>query len=166
MFRLSFEFSQLRLMLLRLSAIGLLISSTEARAASVVLDPTLTPGHAASTDIAEVCSPVVKHTRIARSARAAVLDSYGLSAATHEFHVVRLIPPSWGGDDTIENLLPMDPTDERLKANLAWKGHQEICAGRLDLKTAQTDIATNWRAMYNRLCHEPGSCNFEPRRRR
>jgi len=135
-------------------------AATDAQAASIVQDPAITPGSASDTGIDAVCKARSQWTPVPADARTEALKAYHIDPTSHEFHVVRVIPPSWGGDATVKNLLPMSPDDDRDKARLAAEGHREICSGKLDLAAARTEISTDWRAMLQRLCPTRTSCRF------
>jgi hypothetical protein len=111
----------------------------------------ITPGSATTATRDELCAGPHVSTSVPAAERVAVLAAYGLPT-DGRFHVVRLIPPSWGGDDQIANLLPMTLGDEARKSQLAGIGRRLICAGKLNLRQAQTDIAADWSGLADRLC--------------
>ncbi len=120
-------------------------------------DHACSPGALATTSKADVCTPgwAGRHRNVPESEKLAVYAEYGItqhSRATYEMdHIVSL---ELGGDNNIANLYPESATPlpgyhekDRVENYL----HREICAGRIDLATAQREIATNWVAVYKSL---------------
>jgi hypothetical protein len=62
-----------------------------------------------------------------------------------------------GGADDIRNLWPepyrSTAWNARVKDTLEERLHEMVCAGQLDLPTAQRDIATDWIAAYKKYFH-------------
>lgn len=69
--------------------------------------------------------------------------------------VDHLIPLSLGGSNSIRNLWPQStktsPWNSYVEDALERKLHKVICAGELDLKTAQREIASNWIEAYKNM---------------
>src|SRR5262249_46719765 len=67
-----------------------------------------------------------------------------------------LIPLSLGGSNSIRNLWPQStkiaPWNSYVKDALERKLHKLVCAGQLDLKTAQREIASDWIEAYKEIC--------------
>jgi hypothetical protein len=65
-----------------------------------------------------------------------------------------LIPLSLGGSDSIRNLWPQStktsPRNSYVKDALERKLHKLVCAGQVDLKTAQREIESNWIEAYKK----------------
>lgn len=117
----------------------------------------LTPGETRPISLGEVCSSpqaevVVRH--ISRETQQRVLAAYGLQGVpSGEFEVDYLITPDLGGAETVRNLWPQPYSprwNAKVKDELEQRLHDLVCAGKLDLVTAQRDIAHDWIAAYKK----------------
>jgi hypothetical protein len=84
----------------------------------------------------------------------AVFAMYGIkSPKPGEFEVDYLITPDLGGTESIRNLWP-EPYSARwnahVKDQLEQRLHELVCSGKLDLATAQHDMAVDWIAAYKK----------------
>jgi len=119
----------------------------------------LTPGAVHSTTAAELCagrrpaegplSPLV---------RLAVLRDYQMEAVpAREYELDFLITPDLGGAATRQNLWPeryaSRAWNARVKDQLEALLPRLVCEGRLELATAQRDIAADWIAAYKKYFH-------------
>jgi Putative zinc-finger len=121
---------------------------------------TLTPGATRPISISEACSTA--HEEVVRdvptSLRQQVLHEYGIANAhAQDYEIDYLVAPGLGGTENIQNLWPEPYTAEvwnaHVKDVLEEQLHELVCAGRVDLQTAQKDIATNWIAAYKKYFH-------------
>ena len=114
----------------------------------------LTPGVARPVTIDEVCAGTRQDVQvIAPSVRRAVLRDYGMEGVPDdEYELDYLITPELGGTDDRRNLWPERYSSRvwnaRVKDELELLLPQLVCQGKLDLTTAQREIADNWIAAY------------------
>ncbi|MGC2332105.1 MAG: zf-HC2 domain-containing protein [Candidatus Acidiferrales bacterium] len=123
-------------------------------------NPYLTPGSTRPVRLAELCS--TDHDEVIRAVprdvQQQVFREYGIAGApVSNYEVDYLITPGLGGTDDIRNLWPQP------HYNTAWNSyvkdqledhlHQMVCAGNLNLATAQQDMATNWVSAYKKYFH-------------
>jgi len=120
----------------------------------------LTPGATRSVTIGDVCS--IPHeevvSEVSPSLRQQVFREYGIAnARPDDYEIDYLIAPGLGGVEDLHNLWPEPSTDSiwnaHVKDALEEHLHEMVCAGKLDLSTAQRDIATDWIAAYKRYFH-------------
>lgn len=125
-------------------------------------DPKLTPGVVDPKVTKEmVCtSGYAKGARnVTESEKKQVYERYGIIEYKHgEFEVDHLVPLSWGGENSLENLWPQpyergpsDPPGAYTKDRLEDYGYRQFCLGTLNLQEAQIAIATDWYAYYLKL---------------
>jgi hypothetical protein len=117
----------------------------------------LTPGAIRPVSIGEVCS--MAHEEVVRevpdSLRQQVFKEYGIvNPHAEDYEIDYLIAPGLGGADDIHNLWPEPSTSSAWNAHvkdaLEERLHQLVCAGKLDLPTAQKAIATDWITAYKK----------------
>jgi hypothetical protein len=124
-----------------------------------VPDPSLTPGATVLVSRGEVCSQSnTKNKAVPVALRRRVFDEYGIrSAEPNAYEVDYLITPALGGADDIHNLWPQSYASTVWNAQVkdALEDHLRdlVCAGDLDLATAQREIATNWIETYKKYFH-------------
>jgi anti-sigma factor RsiW len=125
-----------------------------------VPDHSLTPGATRRVTIGDVCS--MAHEDVVRevptSLRQQVFQEYGIvNARADDYEIDYLIAPGLGGVEDIHNLWPEPYSsplwNARVKDALEEHLHQLVCAGKVDLSTAQNDIATDWIAAYKKYFH-------------
>jgi hypothetical protein len=122
-----------------------------------VPDHHLTPGATRPVDIGEVCS--MAHEEVVRAVpsglRQEVFKEYGIvNPRPEDYEIDYLIAPGLGGAEDIQNLWPEPSTSPRWNAHvkdaLEERLHQLVCAGSIDLPTAQRAIATDWISAYKK----------------
>lgn len=127
--------------------------------AVTVPNPALTPGATVLVTQSEVCmEPSAKNKAVPVALQRRVFDEYGIAQATPgAYEVDYLITPALGGADDIHNLWPQAYSatiwNARVKDALEDHLRELVCAGQLDLVTAQREIATNWIEAYKKYFH-------------
>jgi hypothetical protein len=123
-------------------------------------DHSLTPGATRRVAVSDVCSMPHEEVvgEVSMSLRQEVFQEYGIvNAHADDYEIDYLIAPGLGGVEDIHNLWP-EPYrsrtwNARVKDTLEERLHELVCAGRLDLATAQHEIATDWIAAYKKYFH-------------
>jgi len=117
----------------------------------------LTPGATRPMTQAEVCVALAQDDdRIAPRAMAEqVFAQYGIgNPEPRAYEVDYLITPALGGAEDVKNLWPQpyggSVWTARVKDALEDYLRTMVCNGRLELATAQEDIATDWIAAYRK----------------
>ncbi len=143
-------------------------SNSDARMAEATALPrrTLTPGSVRAVQTADLCSnqDLDNDPPVNPSLEQAVFKEYSVPASsTKNYALDYLITPALGGSDSIQNLWPepySSTWNSRVKDQLEDHLHQLVCQGKVQLATAQSDIATDWIAAYKRYFNtdkpEPG----------
>jgi len=125
-----------------------------------VPDRNLTPGATRMVTMNDVCA--MPHEEVVRavptSLRQEIFQEYGLvNASANDYEIDYLIAPGLGGAEDIRNLWPEPYTsatwNARIKDDLEEHLHQLVCAGKVDLSTAQRDIASDWIVAYKKYFH-------------
>lgn len=123
-------------------------------------EPNLTPGATRPINTNQVCTPGPSDqmATIPMAVRQAVFHEYGMDRSQpREFEVDHLITPELGGTDDIRNLWPepyaTTEWNAHVKDELEDRLRQLVCQRKLDLPTAQRDIATNWISAYQKYFH-------------
>jgi hypothetical protein len=147
-------------LLLKRSAMPTAESAVSSSARGEEPDPRLTPGATRRVAIGDVCSMAHEEVvgEVSTALRQEVLQKYGIvNAHASDYEIDYLIAPGLGGVEDIHNLWPEPYTSRRwnayVKDALEEHLHQLVCAGELDLSTAQRDIATDWIAAYKKYFH-------------
>jgi hypothetical protein len=122
-------------------------------------DPRLPPGATVLLSSGEVCrASNIKNKAVPVALRQKVLEAYGIShAEPHAYEVDYLITPALGGADDIHNLWPQSYSDTvwnaQVKDDLEDHLRALVYDGKLDLATAQREIALNWIEAYKKYFH-------------
>ncbi len=127
---------------------------------SVVPDRTLTPGATRVVTVSDVCSMVREEVvrAVPNPLRQEIFREYGIAnARASDYEIDYLIAPGLGGTEDMRNLWP-EPYrsatwNARVKDDLEERLHEMVCSGKVDLYTAQHDIATNWISAYMKYFH-------------
>jgi hypothetical protein len=117
----------------------------------------LTPGETRPIQLSEVCGANFHEEtvrQVSEDVRKQVFAEYGVrGSADDAYEVDYLITPGLGGADTIRNMWPQPYSarwNAKVKDQLEDHLHSLVCSGRIDLATAQREIATDWIAAYKK----------------
>ena len=117
----------------------------------------ITPGETHPITLDEVClyeKAEVISRDIPQDMQQKVFAAYGIkSPQKGQFEVDYLITPDLGGTESIHNLWPQPYSarwNARVKDALEQRLHELVCSRKLDLATAQHDIAVDWIAAYKK----------------
>ena len=119
-------------------------------------NPRFTPGATVLVDRRELCRETsVKNKAVPSALQRTVFAEYGIgSVAPGAYELDYLITPALGGADDIHNVWPQSSEgtvwNSRVKDDLEDHLRDLVCDGRLDLATAQRDIAGNWIEAYKK----------------
>ena len=123
-------------------------------------DSSLTPGATLPVSTADVCTPGYsrKVRDVPEDVKRQAYAEYGI---THhqpgEYEVDHLISLELGGSNSIKNLWPesykTQPWNAHIKDQLENALHDDVCSGKIDMPTAQHEIATGWISAYKREFH-------------
>ncbi|MGH2478044.1 MAG: HNH endonuclease [Ktedonobacteraceae bacterium] len=134
-------------------------------------DLKVTPGAAILGITADdVCSPgyAAKARHVTQEVRQQVYAAYGLTNGNHTGYcsgregceLDHLISLELGGSNDANNLW-VEPYEgewgAHTKDRLESKLHEMVCAGKISLKEAQHDIASDWIAAYHRYVEQSDS---------
>lgn len=132
----------------------------QVRAATVMVpNPQLTPGATVFMTRQQVCmARNDKNAQVSAAVRRKVFAAYGIrSGEPRDYEVDYLITPALGGADDIHNLWPESygavVWNARVKDALEDRLRELVCGGKLDLETAQREIAVDWIGAYKKYFH-------------
>jgi hypothetical protein len=117
---------------------------------------TLTPGAVLPVALNELCDArtVDNDPPVNPNLQQAVFKEYGLANSSRIAYALDyLITPALGGSDDIKNLWPQPYSstwNAGVKDQLEDHLHELVCQGKVQLTTAQNEIATDWISAYKR----------------
>jgi len=125
----------------------------------------LTPGATRPVTLADIC-PVVDDEdngdldpAVPSSTQKVVFQEYGIAAesSAKDYQVDYLINPQLGGTNDVRNLWPEPYSstvwNAQVKDALENRLHQMVCEQKIDLASAQRDLATDWISAYKKYFH-------------
>jgi hypothetical protein len=128
----------------------------------VVPKSALTPGETRHVSIDEVCrketgAAAEESAAVPADVRLAVFQEYGIGGTrANAYEVDYLITPELGGANSIRNLWPQPYStvwNAHVKDELEDRLHGMVCAGEVDLTTAQREISRDWIGAYKKYFH-------------
>ncbi len=133
-------------------------------------DNKITPGDSLEVSAKDIC--VSGYTQKIRNVPFAlkqkVYEEYGIANhAPRSFEVDHLVPLELGGSNSLRNLWPEHGAGEwnyHVKDALENKLHKLVCANKLDLKTAQDEIAKDWISAYKKYFHTDVPLSKKPKK--
>jgi hypothetical protein len=134
-------------------------SMQQVRAESIP-NASLTPGATRTVRKDDICPvrPREDFYPIPATLAYRVFEKYRIhNPSPRSYEVDYLISPALGGADDIRNLWPQPYAsgewNAHVKDALEDYLHDQVCAGNLDLETAQRDISVNWIHAYQKYFH-------------
>jgi hypothetical protein len=134
-------------------------SSMRAFRSGLVPDRHLTPGVFRPVSTSEVCTATYSDDAdvVPASVKERVFQEYGMAPQSRNYELDYLISPQLGGTDDVGNLWPEPASvsvwSVRDKDALENRLHQLVCQNKIDLSTAQRDLATDWISAYKKYFH-------------
>jgi hypothetical protein len=132
-------------------------SSLTARNAPIRPDPKLTPGDTLEVTLEDIKTPGYSSRvrNVPIEVKREVYAAYGIAHWNKgEYEVDHLIPLSLGGSNSKRNLWPQSyltqPWNAHVKDALEYRLLTLVRAGKVDMKTAQTEMASDWIAAYKK----------------
>ena len=139
---------------------------TVSGAAYLVPNSSLTPGSVRPMSVNDVCATTYSDdaNEVPALVRQQVFHEYGVSPRQSAMYGLDyLVSPQLGGTADIRNLWPEPEAQTiwnmRAKDALEDHLHELVCEGRVDLATAQRELAANWISAYQKYFHTPVPVN-------
>jgi hypothetical protein len=134
------------------AALGHRTKSAGCRVRGLLPDPACTPGAIFTTaSVGQICTPGYSRSvrNVPESLKRSVYAEYGVeSHRTGSYEVDHLVSLELGGDNSIANLWPEVAPGFHEKDGIENRLHDAVCAGSVSLRTAQRQIARDWRRTF------------------
>jgi len=128
--------------------------------AYLIPDSSLTPGSVRPISVNDLCTTTYSDDadQVPASVRQQAFNEYRVNPQQSTAYALDyLVSPQLGGTADIRNLWPEPEAQTvwnmRAKDALEDHLHELVCEGRIDLATAQRDLATNWISAYQKYFH-------------
>jgi hypothetical protein len=134
------------------AALGQPTKSGGCRVRGELPDRGCTPGAIfAGATVSQICTPGYSRSvrNVPRSLKRRVYAEYGIASHTPgSYEVDHLVSLELGGNNSITNLWPEISPGYHSKDGIENRLHEAVCAGRVRLRTAQRQIASDWRRTF------------------
>ncbi len=135
------------------------LASRPSSALQPVPNRQLTPGAFRPVSTSEVCTETYSDDAevVPAAVKQRVFREYGMAPKSKNYELDYLISPQLGGTDDVRNLWPEPASasvwNARDKDALENRLHQLVCQNKIELSTAQRDLATDWISAYKKYFH-------------
>lgn len=130
------------------------VAQTHCASQNGLPDPQCTTGSILpNATTAQICTPGYAQSvrNVPQSEKNQVYAEYGITSHNPgAYEVDHEISLEIGGSNDIKNLWPelyTGPYNAHMKDKVENYLHNQVCSGKMPLKQAQTEIATNWKAI-------------------
>jgi hypothetical protein len=130
-------------------ALGHRTKSTACRIRGLLADPACTPGAIfTGATVSQICTPGYSRSvrNVPQSLKQSVYAEYGIAShVPGSYEVDHLVSLELGGSNTVANLWPEVSPGYHQKDLIENRLHDAVCAGSMSLRSAQFEIARDWR---------------------
>jgi predicted RNase H-like HicB family nuclease len=122
---------------------------TACRIRGLLPDPACTPGAIfTGATVSQICTPGYSRSarNVSESVKQSVYAEYGIAShVPGSYEVDHLVSLELGGNNTVANLWPEISPGYHEKDGIENRLHDAVCAGSVSLRSAQLEIARDWR---------------------
>jgi hypothetical protein len=130
-------------------ALGHRTKSTACRIRGLLPDPACTPGAIfTGATVSQICTSGYSRSarNVSESVKQSVYAEYGVAShVPGSYEVDHLVSLELGGNNTVANLWPEISPGYHEKDGIENRLHDAVCAGSVSLRSAQLEIARDWR---------------------
>jgi hypothetical protein len=134
------------------ATLGHRTKSTSCRVSKLLPDAGCTPGSIfTKATVSQICTPGYSRSvrNVPASLKRSVYAEYGIKSHTPgSYEVDHLVSLELGGSNDIANLWPEVAPGYHQKDAIENRLHDAVCAGSVGLRTAQRQIARDWRVTF------------------